>query len=132
MGWRIINAIGIELQYSNFGTLNLYENNDQMPIGNVSIESYSISADIGYTFPMGIRPYVIIGETYIKANANNLLKLKSFGIRYGYGIEMQLGTLPIAVRLSNEFEQAMYDEKLKSVDYNEMFEATYISFVAHF
>lgn len=100
-GYKFNRIASLELQYTNYGDVKTKI--DGHTAMTWAPEAYSLSGNIGYTFNNGIRPYGIIGLSYIDLNheysdttaliaklmGKDLPKVSDTGdaLRIGFGIE---------------------------------------------
>ncbi|MDN2665674.1 porin family protein [Vibrio sp. 14N.309.X.WAT.E.F5] len=63
-GYKFNRIVSLELQYTNYGDVKT--KSDGHTVMTWSPKAYSLSGNIGYTFNNGIRPYGIIGLSYIE------------------------------------------------------------------
>lgn len=96
-GYQVNRILAIEGQYTKYGDINF-----QFPLlQNKTIytwapEALSLSANAGYTFNNGLRPFGILGLSILNLNESQKLldEEKYLGLRYGLGLEYA----PIAFR----------------------------------
>lgn len=91
-GYQFNNIAAIEAQYTNYGDINFSSPSPLYPSGKYSWTPtiLSLSANLGYTFANGIRPFGIMGVTSIDLNESTQNISGSDnggGVRYGFGIE---------------------------------------------
>ncbi|WP_299013049.1 porin family protein [uncultured Photobacterium sp.] len=89
-GYQITRIIALEAQYTNYGDIDITNPLKQHKTKYTwSPETLSFSANTGYTFDNGLRPFALLGFSYIDLNESNkvLDKENYFGFRYGLGLE---------------------------------------------
>ncbi|CAK1703770.1 porin family protein [Vibrio crassostreae] len=87
-GYQFNRIVALEAQYTNYGDV-VAKNALNQSTYTWSPTAFSISANLGYTFDNGIRPFGIIGLSTIDLDQSlPLLDDDSGeGIRYGFGVE---------------------------------------------
>jgi opacity protein-like surface antigen len=83
-GYSFNHIISLELGYNNYGDMRSNGNKLMSP------ESLSFSTNFGYTFDNSIRPFALIGASYVNINPESnsgLTEGKDFGVHFGVGIE---------------------------------------------
>ncbi|CAV18807.1 MULTISPECIES: porin family protein [Vibrio] len=82
-GYHFNRIVGIELGYTDYA--------DYEVVGTkvFSPTSLSVSANVGYTFDNSIRPFVLMGMSYVDLNARNgaLKDDSDAGFHFGIGVE---------------------------------------------
>lgn len=91
-GYQLNNIAAIEAQYTNYGDISFSSPSPLYPSGKYTWtpKVLSLSANLGYTFDNGIRPFGIIGVTSIDLDESiqNITDSDNGGgVRYGFGIE---------------------------------------------
>ncbi|WP_146490156.1 porin family protein [Vibrio sp. T20] len=87
-GYQFNRIIALEAQYTNYGDV-VAKNALNQSTYTWSPTAFSISANLGYTFDNGVRPFGIIGLSSIDLDQSlPLLDDDSGeGVRYGFGVE---------------------------------------------
>ncbi|CAM4164860.1 outer membrane protein [Vibrio neonatus] len=97
MGYQINRIVGVEATYMDYGRINLSTNDHS--IGSEQVfapESFSVSANLGYSFHNGLRPFAKIGISYIDFHSSETDQppFKNInehgGIHIGAGVEYAL------------------------------------------
>ncbi|GAD80410.1 outer membrane beta-barrel protein [Vibrio ezurae] len=94
LGYQINRIVGVETTYMKYGDINTKESGQSTRA--FSPESLSVSANLGYTFDNGLRPFAKIGLSYIdfgeQDSVNSTFKdLDGHGgIHIGTGVEYAL------------------------------------------
>ncbi|WP_299019709.1 porin family protein [uncultured Photobacterium sp.] len=104
-GYQINRIIALEAQYTKYGDVNTtisIKHNGQTASPKVTSwapEALSFSANAGYTFNNGLRPFAILGLSVVDVNQSVELYEDDVnsGIRYGFGLEY---TPPMMNRVS--------------------------------
>jgi len=84
-GWMINNIVGVELGYANYGSFALEDT-------SIDVSSYSVAANLGYTFLDGqLRPFGLAGISYIandypKGDAQNNVDPTNGALHLGVGV----------------------------------------------
>lgn len=137
-GYQVNRILAIEGQYTKYGDVNF-----QVPLlqnktlFNWSPEALSLSANAGYTFNNGLRPFGILGLSILDLNqsAKVLDKENYLGLRYGLGLEyapIALRNLSIRVGYEADFfyadEEYIYHGIYSDYTLSEMYDFTLDSF----
>ncbi|CAK3530387.1 MULTISPECIES: porin family protein [Vibrio] len=87
-GYQFNRIVALEAQYTNYGDV-VAKNALNQSTYTWSPTAFSISANLGYTFENGIRPFGIIGLSTIDLDQSlpALDDDSGEGIRYGFGVE---------------------------------------------
>ena len=87
-GYQFNRIVALEAQYTNYGDV-VAKNALNQSTYTWSPTAFSISANLGYTFENGIRPFGIIGLSTIDLDQSLpvLDDDSGEGIRYGFGVE---------------------------------------------
>ena len=87
-GYQFNRIVALEAQYTNYGDV-VAKNVLNQSTYTWSPTAFSISANLGYTFDNGIRPFGIIGLSTIDLDQSLpvLDDDSGEGIRYGFGVE---------------------------------------------
>ncbi|OQQ05709.1 porin family protein [Vibrio coralliirubri] len=87
-GYQFNRIVALEAQYTNYGDV-VAKNALNQSTYTWSPTAFSISANLGYTFDNGIRPFGIIGLSTIDLDQSLpvLDDDSGEGIRYGFGVE---------------------------------------------
>ena len=87
-GYQFNRIVALEAQYTNYGDV-VAKNALNQSTYTWSPTAFSISANLGYTFDNGIRPFGIIGLSTIDLDQSLPLLDDDSGesIRYGFGVE---------------------------------------------
>ncbi|MCY9863082.1 porin family protein [Vibrio coralliirubri] len=87
-GYQFNRIVALEAQYTNYGDV-VAKNALNRSTYTWSPTAFSISANLGYTFDNGIRPFGIIGLSTIDLDQSLpvLDDDSGEGIRYGFGVE---------------------------------------------
>lgn len=96
-GYQVNRILAIEGQYTKYGDVNFQAPSLQnRTVYDWSPEALSLSANAGYTFNNGLRPFGILGLSILNLNESQKLldEEKYLGLRYGLGLEYA----PIAFR----------------------------------
>lgn len=90
-GYQFNHIAAIEAQYTNYGDITFTSPSSMYRSGiSWTPKILSLSANLGYTFDNGIRPFGIIGVTSIDLDESVKSIADSHngrGVRYGFGIE---------------------------------------------
>ena len=84
-GWMINKIVGVELGYTDYGSFAVSNS-------SIDVSSYSIAANLGYTFLDGqLRPFGLAGISYISndypsGDANNDVDPTNGGLHLGVGV----------------------------------------------
>lgn len=82
-GYLINKVVGIETTYTDYGDIDSNGSNFASPT------SLSMSANLGYTFDQGIRPFALVGLSYVDMNSSNstLVDDSGVGFHMGFGVD---------------------------------------------
>lgn len=127
-GYQFNRIVAIEVQYSNYGDITVnHPFAKAHGIKDVAIESssFSIAANLGYTFDSGWRPFAIVGLGSLESStkiANYSLSDTNGTFHYGAGVEFAPKALHgLAFRLAYEgdlfIEEGVYSNYGYSDDY---------------
>lgn len=100
LGYRFNRVAGIEFSYIDYGDVD-YQNfgNDFIALG---ITSFSLAANVGYTFNNGLRPFALIGLSSVEVDAGSADD-RYVGFHYGFGGEFTPSSAPaVTFRLAVE------------------------------
>ncbi|MGF1836765.1 porin family protein [Photobacterium sanguinicancri] len=101
-GYQFNRIVGIEAQYTSYGDINLPADKNTW-----SASSIAVTANLGYTFDSGLRPYGLIGLSSINLNEQKetLVDDQGIALRAGLGIEYAPAMLNgLAFRLGYEMD----------------------------
>ncbi|CAM2927692.1 outer membrane protein [Vibrio rarus] len=93
-GYQINRIVGIEATYTDYGHINARTHHDSVKVFDP--ESFSVSANLGYSFHNGLRPFAKIGLSYVDLgqddSQNSAIKNpnKLGGVHVGAGVEYAL------------------------------------------
>ncbi|GAD88454.1 outer membrane protein [Vibrio halioticoli] len=99
MGYQINRIVGVEATYMDYGRINLNQKSAGVSTGSSQVfapESFSVSANLGYSFHNGLRPFAKIGISYIDfgvedAGNSSFKDINGHGgIHIGAGVEYAL------------------------------------------
>lgn len=82
-GYLFNKIVGLETTYADYGDIESNGSNFASPT------SMSLSANLGYTFDEGVRPFALVGLSYVDMNANNssLVDDSGAGFHMGVGVD---------------------------------------------
>jgi len=83
-GYYFNRIVGIEGNYSDYGDMKTNGQKSMAPT------SASVSANLGYTFDNGIRPFALVGLSYVDLHANDSANMSDdtgTGFHFGLGVE---------------------------------------------
>ncbi|UPQ86918.1 porin family protein [Vibrio sinaloensis] len=83
-GYRFNRVVGIETSYTDYGDISADGHTAFSPT------SLSASANLGYSFDNGLRPFALVGLSYVDTNASSEMPLASdseAGFHLGIGLE---------------------------------------------
>ncbi|WP_241816671.1 porin family protein [Vibrio tasmaniensis] len=124
-GYQINRIIGIEGQYTKYGTSTTKVGSSKAFTTDFS--SISVAANVGYTFDIGLRPYALLGYSFLNSEIENSGNNKYFatksstvsGIKMGVGVVYAIPAAPaLALRAGIDWEAAdikVKDEKNKEL-----------------
>ncbi|WP_064607889.1 porin family protein [Photobacterium sp. J15] len=114
-GYQVNHILALEAQYTKYGDVKIASK--PVTVQSWEPEALSFTANAGYTFNNGLRPFGILGLSMLELNESSnvdFLKLdedKYLGLRYGLGIEyMPPAFNALSVRLAYEAD-FFYAEK---------------------
>ena len=119
VGYQFNRVIGIESQYTKYDEVSLKIDRANL---KWSPESASFGLNLGYTLENDVRPFAVIGASYIRsgASSNNDIDL-SAALRLGVGVEfspVELGGLSFrAAWETDRFKAYKKDKKLGGSTY---------------
>ncbi|QFT12506.1 porin family protein [Vibrio sp. THAF190c] len=99
-GFKFNRVSSIEFQYTNYGEIKGKGTNET----KMEPTALSIAGNIGYTFDNGLRPFGLIGLTYIDLDSNiQNFDDKGEAVRFGLGVEFMPRQLKdLSVRVAYE------------------------------
>jgi len=95
LGYQFNNVIGLELGYADYGT---YEATNPLSDYSYSAKSYSLAANLGYSFwNSQMRPFINIGLAYLSTKHDGTLLPQykdltndvNIGLHYGVGFQYE-------------------------------------------
>lgn len=88
-GYQFNRIVGVEMAYTSYGDLNYKQGYAQAGQTAASPTSISLSANLGYTFDSGWRPFVIIGLSSVDLDTKEVgfESDKGAGVHAGLGVE---------------------------------------------
>ena len=120
-GYQFNRVIGVEATYTNYGRSEGYIDGQQVTQSPTAV---SVAANAGYTFKNGLRPFALMGLSYMTLNLESNTPVfeanNSGAIRYGLGVDYTPALLN-GLQLRLAYEGDMYFEKS---DLHWNFEAT--------
>ncbi|MGO2474467.1 porin family protein [Vibrio litoralis] len=87
-GYYFNKIVGVEANYINYGDVKVKSGGQTF--GKESVKSYSVAANIGYTFDNGIRLFALPGLAYVDSD----LTEDNVGFHFGTGVEYTPNFLP--------------------------------------
>jgi opacity protein-like surface antigen len=126
-GYQFNRIVAIEAQYTKYG--------DVTPLSNISKAykwsptTFSLAANLGYTFENGLRPFAIIGLSSLDLDeTTNLLDDNSAtALRFGAGLEYTPATLAgVSFRAGYEGDAFIIEENFNS-DTNVIIGSLYVA-----
>ncbi|WP_261816938.1 outer membrane protein [Vibrio gallicus] len=98
MGYQINRIVGVEATYMDYGNINANLQENKQHYSNKLFDPYSlsVSANLGYTFHNGLRPFAKVGLSYINLGQKDLIDgpIKDSdqigGLHLGVGVEYAL------------------------------------------
>lgn len=126
-GYKFNRIVAIEAQYTSYGDTKI-----SSPISNTrSILEHSsviVSANVGYTFNNGLRPFAILGVGRIDAKAGNWSD-HGTALRTGVGIEYTPTKLEnVGFRLAYESDMfTVQDDSINKKEYDQTVGSFYFS-----
>lgn len=126
-GYQFNNIVAIEASYTDYGDTD-FDVFDRTFM-TLEIQSFSVSANLGYSFDNGLRPFAIIGLSSVKVNfdsTNNLINDSDTGagVHYGVGVDYSPSFMRgLALRLA--YEGDLYVDESFDDSSNPYFEDEY-------
>ncbi|MCW8331211.1 porin family protein [Photobacterium sp. SDRW27] len=111
-GYQFNRIIGIEASYTTYGEIDSQADNYQ-----IDPTSFSVSANVGYTFSNGLRPFALAGLSAVDlSQSEERLDGDSGGaIHYGLGLDYAPAMLNgFSMRLAYEGDLFGIEEKISS------------------
>ncbi|WP_428773229.1 porin family protein [Vibrio sp.] len=84
-GYYFNRIVGIEAGYNDYGTVTSHGAELFAPT------SWSLAANLGYSFDNGLRPFALVGLSYVDLNSSNAAVIddSGAGVHLGFGVEYQ-------------------------------------------
>lgn len=126
-GYQFNRIVSIEAQYTSYGDTkyNIVSEGDTGKF-KVKQQSYSIAANVGYTFDNGLRPFATagLGQMFIKSGSFK----KDGGLyRLGAGVEYQIKQVPgLGMRVAYEADFYTLEDKYNNKDYDQSVGSWYV------
>lgn len=110
-GYYFNRIVGVEISYNDYGDLNSAKNSKLN--GKLSPTSIAVSANVGYSFDNGLRPYAIAGLSSLdlKPSEDWLDENSMIALHYGFGGEFTPQSLQ-GVTFRVGYEGELYSNKL--------------------
>ena len=124
-GWMINNIVGVELGYANYGSFSLDDT-------SIDVSSYSVAANLGYTFLNGqLRPFGLAGLGYIandypEGNAQNNVDPTNVAFHLGVGVSY-VPTVLKGVGFRLAYETEIFSADSISTTYNSFGDETIVT-----
>ncbi|MGL6314272.1 porin family protein [Vibrio sp. WXL103] len=122
-GYQFNKIVAIEAQYTDYGDIDFTGNYSLAPT------SFSVAANLGYSFSNGLRPYGIIGLGSLTLNAEGEEYLdgdSAVSVHYGFGVEyMPPISDKFSVRLGYEGDMFVVEDLF--TDYTVAIDSFYLS-----
>lgn len=88
-GYYFNRIVGVEGNYNDYADMKANGQKSMAPT------SASVSANLGYTFDNTIRPFALVGLSYVDLNANdNALMTDDSGVGFHFGVGVEYSPLP--------------------------------------
>ncbi|PSV22680.1 porin family protein [Photobacterium leiognathi subsp. mandapamensis] len=116
-GYQFNRIVSLEAQYTKYGDVKyFFKKGSYSESGKAQHESFSIAANLGYTFDNGLRPFATVGLGSISLKQN---EFKDDGglIRLGAGLEYQVKQVPgLGIRVAYEADFYTLETAVKDYD----------------
>lgn len=126
-GYQFNRIVSIEAQYTSYGDTKYSAiKNDQKANMTVKQQSYSIAANVGYTFDNGLRPFVTAGLGQISVKSP-MINDDGGLVRLGAGLEYQIKQVPgLGMRVAYEADFYTLEDKYNNKDYDQSVGSWYV------
>lgn len=119
-GYWINRIVGIELGYTNYGTIQSCRNSFCASTLDYYVEprAYSVAANVGYTFNNGLRPFATLGFSALDLSQSKPIfdSDSDLAFRFGFGGEYSPPKIPgLTLRLAWEID--LFDSKEEDDDW---------------
>ncbi len=116
-GYQFNRIISLEAQYTAYGDVKYtLETNGIKATGKTKHESFSLAANLGYTFDNGLRPFATVGFGQISLK-DSMIKDDGGLIRLGAGLEYQVKQVPgLGIRAAYEADFYTLETAVKDFD----------------
>lgn len=118
VGYQLNRTLALEAQYTNYGDANIQGisvlNHQKITVHSWTPEVLSFTANAGYTFNNGLRPFGVLGLSMIDLNESKkvMSEDKYLGLRYGFGLEYTPPAFnALSVRVAYEADFFYAEEK---------------------
>lgn len=111
-GYQFNRIVSLETQYTNYGDTNVKVHDQNNTItGKIEHKTYTVAANLGYTFDNGLRPFATIGLGSIDYKAGSFSDNGGV-IRAGLGLEYTpLQLQHLSLRTAYEVDNYELEEK---------------------
>ncbi|MCG3864892.1 MULTISPECIES: outer membrane beta-barrel protein [unclassified Photobacterium] len=116
-GYQFNRIVALEAQYTTYGDIkNTLEVKGHKFTGKTEHQSFSLAANLGYTFDNGLRPFALVGLGQISVKEPGF---KDDGglIRLGAGLEYQIKQVP-GLGIRTAYEADFYTLEATNKDYD--------------
>ncbi|MCP5078575.1 MAG: porin family protein [Psychromonas sp.] len=118
-GYQFNKIIAIEATYTDYGEIEGYVYNmfsDNQPVQQ-SPHAFSVAANAGYSFENGLRPFALVGISYLTLDSNHpdLFTDNRIAIKYGLGVDYAPSALK-GLQLRVAYESDIYFSSDDDVD----------------